>query len=125
MAYDRFIYFPSGKGMPGTAELRMVLEDYLGEAGRVEWTGDRLYAILQGPVSFPFKRLPETPEIQVKAWEDRAVEADGKPRIRWFEIYAGENNIDVITREMDEYANNVASGFAELCARFWNGKLER
>jgi len=40
------------------------------------------------------------------------------------EIFIGKDNVDVITRTMDEYTNNVADGLSEMIKRFWNGKSD-
>jgi hypothetical protein len=43
---------------------------------------------------------------------------------RWIEVFVSEEYIDVITREMDDATNALARGFAERCARKWEGRLE-
>jgi len=39
-------------------------------------------------------------------------------------VYLHEDAIDVITREADEFTNNVAKGFAALCHRYWQGQWD-
>jgi hypothetical protein len=57
---------------------------------------------------------------QARASHELAREA----RERWFEVWVGQDCIDVITRMMDEVTNNIAQGFAKLCARWWEGEIE-
>lgn len=121
MAIDRFVYFKHRKG-PKIQDLKTVLEDYLGSAGiyvefAVHDKDCRIMAMLPGKPNFPFKRI--------KGYEDM-----GRPcechQERWFEVYwHSSRKIDVITRQTDEFTNVVAQGFAELCARFWKGEVER
>lgn len=114
MAIDRFITWNSARKAPKFKELKAVLEDYLsGAAVKVDEDGQRIYAILQGKPSFPFKRIPTYERDG--AYQEQHDE-------RWIEVYWSVGSIDVITRMTDEYTNGVAEGFATLVARFWKGK---
>jgi hypothetical protein len=53
-------------------------------------------------------------------WTEAARESE-----RWIEVYVGDDNIDVITRRCDDITNVIAEGFAKLCARHWQGRLEQ
>lgn len=115
MAADTFVYWKNKK-KPTRKELTVVLEDYMRGLGKVRWDRDRFFVDIPGKVSWPFARiLPDTNKAKAMA-ED--------PMERWFEVYVGKDNIDIITRQMDELTNNIATGFAKLCARYWEGELE-
>jgi len=113
MGLDRFVYWKKNK--PTKAQLRTVLEDYLGGIGRVDLRKNWLLATLPGKASFPFRRI--------KGFEKHDPFVDHY-KGRWFEVYVDSKSIDVITRQQDEFTSNVAKGFAELAARFWGGKHE-
>lgn len=115
MALDRFVYFNLKKGgCPKLETIRDTLEDYLGGATKsVTVDGQRIFAVLHGKPSFPFRRIHDM---------GKYTEASEIHEERWIEVYCTQTSIDVITRMTDEYTNTVADGFAELCARFWNGK---
>lgn len=102
MALDRFIHFPSAAHVPTPEEVGDELKSYLQGVGRVEWghAGARWFATMPGP-----------PEHTL----------DNE---RWFEVYIGSDNLDVITRQSDNFTNAVAAGFAERCARVFGGRLE-
>ena len=109
MALDRFVYWTTQR--PTAEEIGILLEDYLTDAGKVEIQDGRYFATLVGRASNPFKRIAgaHSPE----AYE------------RFFEVYVGIDCIDVITRQQDEFTNNVAKGFQELCLRFYDAKDNR
>ena len=48
-------------------------------------------------------------------------EITDKKKERFFEVWIGKDNIDVITRFADEFTNVVANGFSELVARCATG----
>lgn len=115
MASDRFVYWKSKDKRPTQQQIGVCLEDYVKNiATSVKWDGDRFFVVLPGNNSFPFKRVDASLGNMVD-----------ETRGRWFEVWIDEDCIDVITRQHDEFTNVVATGFAELCARFWHGKLER
>jgi hypothetical protein len=66
-----------------------------------------------GKPSYPFRRH--------KGFEKYAPAVEQHEE-RWFEVYVEKHQIDVITRQTDEYTNVVAEGFAALCRRCWHGK---
>jgi len=114
MAWDRFIHKCQKK--PTKRVLRIAAEDYLGDLlQEIRWMGDRWIVTIKGERSHPFKRLVD-PKILFLDQEPK----DG----RWFEIWVKGKTVDIITRRQDELTNNIASGFARLVARFWEGKLE-
>lgn len=110
MAADIFVQFKN-KNVPPKDDIQKVLEDFLGEAGKVEWDKDRFYATLQGKPSWAFKRVFK----RVSACRDDE---------RWFEVWIGDDCLDIITRQQDHYTNALADGFAKLAANFWDGKVE-
>ncbi len=122
MSLDTFVHWD--EKVPTREQLQAVLEDYVAGIGSVRWDEDRFFVDLPGVPSFPFKRMDDIPNYMKLAWEGRAKEHDGSPRTRWFEVWIDKDCIDIMTREMDEVTNNIARGFAELCARFWSGKIQ-
>lgn len=97
------------------AEIKVILEDYIGEAGKVEPDEEdldmRWTVVLPGKPSFPFKRIH--PSMDVQQHEER-----------WIEICLFSRHLIVATRQMDEYTNNVADGIVRMLARFYSAKLE-
>lgn len=106
MACDRFVHWRDEKKRPHREEIEAALTGYIGGAGRAYWKDDRYFVDLLGAPSNPFPH--------------RTCPHD----TRWFEVYLHEDAIDVITREADEFTNNVAKGFAALCARYWQGDAD-
>lgn len=116
VALDRIIHFEEeGRTPPSKEDIRKALEDYLGGYLKepLKWSEDRWMATLQGNGSFPFRRL-------VGATRDVSQMMASRPR--WIEVVVDPKYIDVLTREMDEATDNLAEGFANLVARFWQGE---
>ena len=123
MARDTFVYWKNEK--PTKDEVQTILEDYLaGMVTSLTWRGGRFYVILPGAPSWPFQRVGPATPAQRGAWLELAREMDGAPRSRCFEVYLDAEYVDVITRHDDEVTNAIASTFARLCARAWNGRVE-
>lgn len=115
MGIDRFVYFKRGK-TPKMSLVKRTLEDYLsGAATKVYTDGYRVYAVLHGKPSFPFRRI--------RGMKKYAASSEAYDE-RWFEVYVDKKYVDVITRMTDEYTNQVAEGFAALCARYWEGRRD-
>lgn len=120
MAIDRFIHWKRRKG-PTVKVVQHTLEDYLGEVAlRVEAVVHKdgsahIRALLKGKPSFPFKRIPEMRNYH---------EGQEMHDERWLEVYWTRRSIDIITRFTDEFTMVVAEGFADLAARFWEGKRD-
>lgn len=107
MALDRFIYFDMpGQVAPSREDVSRAMEAYLDKARYCHSTrGRRITVTLEGEASSPTREL-------------------NRDQPRFFEIFCDEDNIDVITRQADEYTNAVAEGFAALVARLFNGRRE-
>lgn len=121
MAADRFIRFDGPKARrPKKDELLLVLKNFVGGAGGVEWVDDqdRAYITLPGHPSFPFRGLPEM--------EGRDRHDGEQDRPRWIEVWQDprDGTVDVMTRGMDEFTNVVAEGVAKMIARWWGGEYE-
>jgi hypothetical protein len=101
---------------PRREDVRKTLEHYLGGAGEVRWDAGtaRFYATLPGRPTHPF------------AWDPTAVAMPEPGDLRLFEVWPDPRGrcLCVITRMQDEFTNNVAAGFAALCARRWRGRIE-
>lgn len=110
MSLDRIVCWQEKK--PTKQILGDTLEDYIGEAGKVEWIDDRWYCTFPGKPSSPFRRM--LPQTQIFLRNDE----------RWFEVFINSESVDIITRSADEFTNVVAKGFAELLVRFWEARLE-
>ena len=123
MSCDTFVYWTDET--PTREEIGMCLEDYVrGLATDVTWDRDRWFVGLPGTYSLPFARVgPATKSMRALA-KERATESDGTIKSRWFEVWMDDRCMNVITRQMDEVTNNIAHGFAELCRRGWDGRLE-
>lgn len=123
MSSDIFVYWRNER--PTQDEILLCLEDYVRDlaVGVVRRDGQRFSVTLPGWPSFPFARVGPSTDAQRRSHQERARDADGSMRTRWFEVYVGGDYIDVITREMDEVTNNIARGFAELSARAWDGEI--
>jgi len=116
MSCDRFIHFKNKA--PSKEEIEKVLEDYLGAfLVNNEWDGNRWNVTLVGNNSWPFRRMA-IPGAATAGAEENA------KYVRWMEVYIGDDNIDVITRQGDWATNCLADGFAKLVAQFWKGELE-
>jgi len=117
MASDRFVYFDKGK-RPSKEDVKKALVDYLGATmTNIKWRSGRWTAQLVGSKSWPFRRLEPDSRL-APAYEEEAKED------RWIEVFFHRNSIDVLTRRQDELTNNIARGFAQLLARYWQGRLE-
>lgn len=124
MARDIFVRWKAE--VPSKEEIQACLEDYVrGLAEKINWERDRFFVMLPGQFSFPFDRVgPWSARFQREGYRELKLEDDGTPRPRWFEVYLHKDCIDVITRMQDEVTNNIAKGFAVLCARGWQGEIE-
>lgn len=119
MASDRIVLFDTGAvALPTVRDLQLVLEDYLGAyAQKVYWKSGCWTALLVGQNSWPLRRLaPNLPLAGAYAEEAK--------RSRWIEVFLGDDYVNVVTRSHDEATNALADGFAELVARYWQGKFE-
>lgn len=122
MGLDRFVLFKGEK--PTLEQLRLILEDYLGGLGTIDYQDGCWFVSFPGKPSFPFKR----------SHPDYAYMGGGLNNERWFEVYIGsldqekgENmgpNVDIITRMQDELTNNIAAGFAKLLRRFYKAESD-
>ncbi len=98
--------------------MQLVLEDYVRDlATEVTWQEDRFIVLLPGMGSHPATRIADSDTARMVLMEDRKNE-------RWFEVYLGADNLDVITRHGDWITNAIATEFARICAQFWRGHME-
>lgn len=104
MALDRFVYFDR---MPHMNAIQDNLDGYLFDFGaEVKWDKDRWFVTLPGK--------PEIdPRIGARLHDER-----------WFEVWIGEDCVDVITRQTDELTNVIAEGFARRIARKLQGRKD-
>ncbi len=122
MGLDRFVLFKDEK--PTLEELKLILEDYLGGLGTIDYQEGCWFVTFPGKPSFPFKR--SHPDY---AWAGASLHDE-----RWFEVHVcsldqkpEENmgpNVDIITRFQDELVGNIADGFANLLRRFYKAKSD-
>ncbi len=113
MALDRFVYWTKNKA-PTSDAIGKVLEDYIGDGGKVHWKAGRWFVDLPGTCSAALRRVADVVPMFA---------ADGE---RWFEVWPDPSGecVDVMTRMHDEYTNALAKGFVDVIKRFWNGKDE-
>lgn len=112
MACDRIIN--KCQKRPTKKDLRIAAEDYLGDLLQgIQWAEDRWIVTIKGNRSHPLQRLADPKFLDQEP-------KDG----RWFEVWFNGKTVDVITRRQDELTGNIASGFASLVARFWEGELD-
>jgi len=114
MAYDRYVRWGGKK--PTRQEAQLVLEDFFAEtATEIRWVKDRFFVTLVGKHSNPLQRVAVSPLVKLEpepGWEGRHLE-----------VWLGDDSLDVMTRQQDEFTNRVADGLAALFARYWEGKL--
>ncbi len=113
-------YPPRHKGTPPTAaELGVLCEDFVGDAGTVRWAGDRWEIVLHGFCTRALGRISDHPAMLF-----------GENQVRCIEVWVGEIPgfdrvvVDVITRQSDEFTNGAAERLAKIIARYWNGTRE-
>ncbi len=130
MGWDRYITWEGleeGRDKPSIENLALVLQDYLGDLGQIDNMGQEnsLYATLMvGPKSesygsFPFHRMASLDKDFREAQQRHLMS-----RERWFEVHRDDDYVTITTRQQDELTNNIATGFAQLVARFWKGQLD-
>lgn len=122
MSLDRFVRWQT-ELRPTREELQLVLEDYLGGAGEARWDTDRFFVTLTGLRSEAYRRCAHVTEV-VRAYAEHTLREPPANRIRWIELYLHEDSIDVITRCADDFTNAVAERLAEICAAYWDGKVD-
>ena len=113
MVWDRFVYWNADA--PSELDIIQALTDYLNGAATIEYKADvtRWFCIFPQAPSHPFRNLGDTRSVQ-----------EGLSELRNFEVFIADDNIDVMTRFQDYFIDAIAAGFAELCARQWDGRLE-
>lgn len=114
MADDRVIRF-NGKHVPTRAELQVVLEDLLGGVGKIEWSEDRFFVTLPGEATLALQRT-----APLFIGKEGLCHKDG----RWFEVWIGDDCIDVMTRLQDDFTNALAARFASIVETWWDGEYE-
>lgn len=115
MSLDRFIRWQNKEKTPKINELHTVLEDFFNKTAEVTWNVDRILIDLPGKSCIPHRIF----------LNGHVVKSPTVPREeRFIEIYVGEDNVDVITCEADEYTNTIAEGITKMIARLWEGKQE-
>lgn len=106
MAQDQFIYWR--EYTPVFHEIASALVDYVGDdIGGVEWQkdGNRWFVTFKGGSSSPSENLGY-PDVTMR-------------EERWFEVYLGDDHIDVITRDQSPLIQAIADGFVKWALRFW------
>lgn len=116
MGRSTYVRFGADK-KPTRDEIQIVLEDYLGMAA-VEITRHD-----EGSWSCVLPGKPRAPLNRIVGAYPHLTFEDNE---RFFEAQLIEGKELVITtRGADEFTNAIASRFAEICARFWQGELQR
>jgi hypothetical protein len=147
VALDRFVYWQTD-ARPTREQLQIVLEDFIGGAGSVNWDVDRFFVLLHGKHSEAYRRCDRASETQrlyaqerheeqwerwIEVWvrdEPLEIEAEeeegdpGGPLPLPNGTHSDKGCVDVMTRSADDFTNGVAARLAEVLARFWDGKVE-
>lgn len=79
---------------------------------------ESLYVDLVGVYSDPLRRLDAHFTI---LHNELSKERNGSPRPRWIEVWLGDDCIDVMTRQADDFTWWIAYDIANKIARFWSG----
>lgn len=118
MAADRFVYW--NDQAPSLEDVELVLTNFFGEGGatKIEWKGDRFFITLPGRNTFPFNGLSNSRET---AETERFAQPFDNRKI---EVWVTPDTLDVLTRQQDEYTNCIATGLAQMFARYWSGTLQ-
>lgn len=110
MACDRFVNFKESR--PAKAELEAILRNFLGGCGTVEWKEDRWFLDVPGIPTSMFNDVPGA-----------RFTYQGNEK-RWIEVFWGKDNVDVITRQADNFTNALAAELASSLARFYMAELD-
>lgn len=122
MALDRFITFHAS--VPTSESIDALLRNFVGEAGTIEKQLhpqlDHWIITLPGHLTFA---LADEPTAMTNFVHLPFVDDD---RGRWIEVFIhhGPLQIDVLTRQMDEFTNAVADGIANVITRYWQGSRD-
>lgn len=118
MALDRFVYWRDK--CPSPMQIKAALIHYMGGVGELEDKGHTIIVHIPGGVNHVPERLAD-PDYE---WSEK--DKRTRPSKRWFEVFIAEDdrNIDIITRQMDEFTNALADGFLSLTARLWDGSVD-
>ncbi len=110
MSLDRFVYWKDRK--PTKSEIRVLCEDFVGQAGTVSWSAEcgRFIVDLPGECSDPCRRVL-----------GRQLFSPGEKR--WIEVFIHDDAIDIITRMQDPFTNALAERLAQEFAGFWGGRM--
>jgi hypothetical protein len=111
MSLDRFVRYPEGTAGPTQDQVGLVLRNFMGRVGSVEWHEDRFLVGVPGKPTRTFEGIGERPMPTILNEE------------RWIEVWPGPT-LDVITRRQDEFTNALAHRLAEIFARYWGGVVE-
>lgn len=119
MSTDHIVCF-NGVPVPARNDVCKLLEDFVGAGGTVRWVDEqnRFYVDLVGTYSDPLRRLDDHFAM---IHNELSKEYDGSPRPRWIEVWFGDDCIDVMTRQADDFTHWLAHGIAWKIGRFWNG----
>lgn len=117
MALDLFVRWKDRKPTKDQAE--NVIRNFMGGAElTLEWKSDRFFVRVPGSNSVPYKGLGN--KFEAAMIERYKPPHDG----RCIEVWLGDDSLDVMTREADEFTNALAQGLAECFSRYWGGMLE-
>lgn len=109
MAADRFVYWKERK--PSREEVELVLTNFLGGIGKVEWKTGRFFMDIPGKSKDAMNGIEFVESVPEEVMRPN----------RWIEIYLTDDYIDIITRSQDHFTNSLADGLANLFATYWDG----
>jgi hypothetical protein len=116
MSLDRFIHF--NEKQPTQEEVKILIRSFLGEwPSEIEWATSRFFITVPGKpgtISVPGE-LDARDNSKHSFYREE----------RWIEVWIGEKNIDVLTREQDPLVCAIATGLAKFLAHRLRGQLEK
>lgn len=119
MAADVFVRWKTKK-RPTREEAEKVIQDFFGDvATEIKWEKDRFFVTLIGKWSHPLVRVAENAEF-LKRMYPKEPGWEG----RYMEVWLGDDSLDVMTRQQDEFTHACQDGLAAVFARYWEGEVE-
>ena len=114
---------------PTKNEIEMLLQDYIGAAGTVEWDADadRYIVTIPGTPSYARVRVGAATPVQRAAWRGKMTEPLPKrwsQDSRFFEVWSDKDCTYVMTRDADELTNAIADTLAKILCQSWRGEIQ-
>lgn len=120
MGTDRFISFSKEHPCPSIEDVETALKSYVTEAGVVTRHDPTLVSVkLVGRSSIIASAFPGNEWLNGLTEKSRLNRSE-----RHIEVNITGGQMDVITRQGDEFTHALAMGFVEFAVRYWHGVAE-